>query len=131
MAKRRKRQETRYVNQQAVYIHKELSHRKEYYFTLDRLKNNAAMRKLSGSAYKLYVYLCQNRDSTSVLLSNKKFYEETGVSPRSYVTAKQELVEHKYLVPREDGDYDFYNYPYRQHHETVFDKIAKLTEEKN
>lgn len=131
MAKRRKKKEVRYINQQAVYIHKELSHRKEYYFTLDRLKNNAAMRKLSGSAYKMYVYLCQNRNDTSVLISSTKFCEDSGLSPRSYVLAKQELVEQRYLVLREDGDYDFYNYPYRQHHETVFDKIAKITEEKN
>lgn len=110
--KKRTRKEVRYVNQQAVYIHKTVSHKKEYYFTLDKSKNNKAMHDLSGSAYKMYVYLCQNRDSTQFLISATKFCKISGLSPRSYVLAKQELVKNNYLVLREDGDYDFYNAPH-------------------
>ena len=110
--KKRTRKEVRYVNQQAVYVHQTVSHKKEYYFTIDKNKNNKAMHDLSGSAYKMYVYLCQNRDGASMLLSCKKFCKISGLSPRSYVLAKQELVKNNYLVIREDGDYDFYNAPY-------------------
>lgn len=124
MGKRKKKQETRHINQQAAYIHKELSHNKKLYFTLDVKRSNYAMRNLSGSAYKMYIYLCQNRNNAFIFLSSSKFCETSGLSPRSYVLAKQELVKKRYLVLREDGDYDFYNHPYRQHHETVYDKMG-------
>ena len=120
-----------YPGQSTVTYHKQIGHKKSEYFTLDIRKNNTAMQKLSGTAYKMYVYLCEHLNGDTYLISAALFSEATGVSERSYQSAKNELIENKYLVPREDGDYDFYNYPYRQHHETVFDKIAKLTEEKN
>jgi hypothetical protein len=126
--KRRKRQETRYINQQAAHIHKEIGHKKEDYFSLDIRKSYAAMRNLSGVAYKMYIYLCQNRNNSTILLSGSKFSKISGASSRSYVLAKQELVEKRYLMPREDGDYDFYNTPYKKHNETVFEKMG-ITEE--
>ena len=113
MRRRKKKGPVRYPNQQAVYIHKHISHKKIYYFNMDVLRNNEAMRKLSGAAYKMYVYLCQNTNGHSIFLSGKDFCKATGLSDRSYIIAKRELIEKHYLLLREDGDFDFYNYPFK------------------
>lgn len=120
MAKRKKK-EIRYPDQQAVFIHKYTGHKREQYFTIDKLRCNKAMRVLNGNAFKLYIYLCQNRDGSTILLSGKKFGEVLGIPKRSYILAKQELIKKRYLIEREDGDYDFYNYQF--HVETEQEKI--------
>lgn len=124
--KRKTKAEIRYINQQAVYIHKEISHTKKDYYTLDVRRTNNAMHNLSGTAFKLYIYLNQNPNNKSILLSTARFCELSGMSPRSCVLAKQELTKKRYLVLREDGDYDFYNHPYRNHNETVFEKLDRI-----
>jgi hypothetical protein len=111
--KRRKKTEKRHVNQKAVYIHKSISHNKGKYFTMDIDKTLLAMRKLSEKAFKMYVYLCTNTNEHSILLSQSKFCKATGMSENTYTAAKQELIDNKYLHIREDGDYDFYNYPFK------------------
>lgn len=137
MARRRKKEPIRYVNQQSVYIHKTVSHKKQYYFNMDISKCNEAMRKLSGSAYKMYVYLCQNRDGQNILISGKSFCKATGLSDRSYILAKRELIEKHYLHLREDGDFDFYNYPFKiptkeeQIINNIVEKIKSEQDEKN
>lgn len=96
----------RYPNQKTVQIHKYLS---TSYMTMSQEDNHVAMCSLSGSAYKLYVYLCENKDGYIKYLSYADFHEATGLSKPTYVTAKKELIKHGYLVEREDGDYDFYS----------------------
>lgn len=131
--KRKKKEPTRYVNQQAVYIHKLISHKKQYYFNMDISKCNEAMRKLSGSAYKMYVYLCQNRDGHNILLSGKDFCKATGLSDRSYILAKRELIEKHYLHLREDGDFNFYNYPFKiptKEEQIINDIVKKIKADK-
>ena len=109
---RKKKEPVPTYNQQTVYIHKYTGHRRDQYFTMDRLRTNRAMRVLNGNAFKLYTYLCQNSDNSKILLSGNKFSEVLGVPKRSYVLAKQELIKRHYLIEREDGNLDFYNYQY-------------------
>lgn len=123
MGRKRKK---RYFNQQSVTAHYEFSHKKEEYFKLDKRKNNRAMRELSGIAYKLYIYLSQIGNKQTAFISGSDFLKQTGISTRSYAPAKQELIQKRYLILREDGDFDFYNYPYTQHHETVFEKLDRI-----
>ena len=106
------KKDERYINQKAVTVHKENSHDKGKYFTLDIKKNNRAMRDLSSAAYKMYIYLCQFQTETTHLLSCAQFMKDTGLSEPSYRSAKKELLRHHYMNKREDGDYDFYNYPH-------------------
>ena len=122
--RRRHRRTYKYPGQSTVTYHKQISHNKDQYFTMDIYKNNFAMQRLSGSAYKMYVYLSEHLDGETFLISAALFSEVTGVSSRSYQIAKQELLDKRYLVQREDGNFDFYNHPYRQHHETVYDKMG-------
>lgn len=106
------RRKRRYVNQKAVTIHKEFSHNKGEYFTMDLKRNNRAMRELSSIAYKMYVYLCEFQNESTQLISCSQFMKATGASDRSYQHAKQELIKRRYLIERPDGDYDFYNYQF-------------------
>ena len=110
--KSRKKKDIRYPGQSAIFIHKYIAHDKKGYFTMDKLRCNKAMHILNGNAFKMYIYLSQNSDNTSILMSGSKFGEALGISKRSYILAKQELIKRRYLIEREDGDYDFYNYQY-------------------
>ena len=109
--------EGRFINQKSVTIHKKLSHTRNKYFTVNKEPNHTAMQNLSGTAYKMYIYLCENRDGFAFLLSNQRFSLATGVSTRMYQSAKQELLEKNYLQENADGDYEFYADP------TGYDKI--------
>lgn len=100
--------EERYYNQQAVTIHKKS---RSQQLIIGVKENHEAMRALSGSGYKMYTYLCENKNDTNLLLSPIVFEIATGLSKNSYLSAKKELVEKGYLIPREDGDFDFYNCP--------------------
>lgn len=106
------RRTRRYPNQLMAYIHKKIGHNKTDRFSLDVKTTNAAMRNLSSVAFKMYIYLCENPDNTNILLSGSRFSKTSGANDRSYSIAKQELLKKHYLILREDGDYDFYNYPY-------------------
>lgn len=96
----------RFPNQQTVTVHKYIE---SSYVTIGAEANHVAMRALSGGAYKLYVYLCENKDEYIKYLSYADFHEATGLSKTTYVAAKKELVDKGYLVQNENGDYDFYN----------------------
>ena len=126
--KRHRRKQTPYPQQSSVTYHKEISHDKKKYFTLDTRRNNQAMHKLSGNAYKMYIYLSQHMNGETFLISSSLFVKATGASDRAYQLAKKELIQNRYLIQREDGNFDFYNAPLRQHHETVFEKMG-ITEE--
>ena len=84
MPKKKKRLPKRYPFQQAVTIHKKNAHTLGDYFTLDKKRNNKAMRELSSIAYKMYIYLCEFQNETTQLLSCANFMKVTGASDRSY-----------------------------------------------
>lgn len=109
---KRKKKEQRYPGQSMIFIHKYIGHKRDQYFTMDKLRCNKAINVLNGNAFKMYIYLCQNSDNTNILLSGTKFADALGISKRSYILAKQELIKRRYLIERPDGDYDFYNYQY-------------------
>ncbi len=132
MAKKKKKQEIRYAGQSAVYIHKYIGHARDQYFTMDKFRCNKAMNVLNGNAFKLYVYLCQNSDNAYVLLSSKKFGEKLGMPKKSFIDAKKELIKRRYLLEREDGDYDFYNYQYHvvTEQERIINELIAKEQEK-
>ena len=122
----------RYYAQQAVITHKTISHNKEQYFTLDIKKNREAMRKLTPSAYIMYVYLNEIQNEKIRLLSCSKFMKDTGFSEPSYRKSKKELIDKGYLIKREDGDFDFYNYPFKlptKEEQVINDIVEKIKSE--
>jgi DNA-binding MarR family transcriptional regulator len=132
MARKTKKQEKRYIGQSAVFIHKYIGHTRDQYFTMDKFRCNKAINVLNGNAFKLYVYLCQKSDNTQVLLSSKKFAEKLGFPKKSFIEAKKELIKRRYLIEREDGDYDFYNYQFHvvTEQEKIINEIIAKDKEK-
>lgn len=98
-------------NQQKVYIHKTISHKKDKSVSIDTAKAFLAMKRLSSVGFMMYILLCTKKDDSSFFLSFKEFHAKTGLSKRSYIFAKKDLVKYKYFIPREDGNFDFYNAP--------------------
>lgn len=98
-------------NQQKVYIHKTISHQKNKSVSIDVPKAFLAMKRLSSVGFMMYILLCTKKDDSSFYLSFKEFHSKTGLSKRSYIFAKKDLVKYKYFIPREDGDFDFHNAP--------------------
>lgn len=134
MARKRKKKNIRYPNQQMVYIHKKISHKKNFYFNLDTSKTLEAMRKLTGTGFKMYIYLCQNINGHTIYFSGNDFCKATGLSSRTYILAKKELIEKHYLILREDGDFDFYNAPFKvltKKDEIIEGIVSKIREENN
>lgn len=119
--------------QQMVYIHKTISHTKGKYLSMDVTKTFAAMRKLSSVGFMMYVYLCVNHDNDTMVLSCKEFRSKTGLSRRSYIFAKKDLIKNNYLILREDGDFDFYNYPLilSTRKDELMDEILNKIDEEN
>lgn len=109
--KKRKQQDRRYPNQQMVYINKKISHNKKGYFTIDTLKTFEAMRILTGTAFKMYIYLSQFTNGATIYLSGNNFCKLSGITGPTYIAAKKDLIDNHYLILREDGDFDFYNEP--------------------
>lgn len=104
----------RYINQQTVTIHKQPISQCPQFITMNIQSSRKAMRSLSGCAYKIYVFLCENKDNYQFPLSKKIISSELGISERSYTNAKKELIEKGYLVKNESNNLDFYDEPKRQ-----------------
>lgn len=70
-----------------------------------------AMKYLSESALKLYIYFCNNKDGHIMVVSPERIKRVAGISRTSYYTARDELIEKGYLVYKQDKSYDFYVTP--------------------
>lgn len=68
-----------------------------------------AVKSLTFSAYKLYLYINQNCDDFEFWLSPKHVQEITGMSKSSFDRAKNELKEKGYLVEKGNTYYSFSN----------------------
>ena len=58
----------------------------------------AAMKNLSHGGFRLWVYLCRNKDGFEFGLSGAAVKEVTGISKTTYQNAVQELLNKGYLV---------------------------------
>lgn len=81
------------------------------FITLDIKTNRQAMQSLSGCAYKIYIYLCENKNTYKFSPSKKTICTITGISPRSYTNAKNELLQKGYFIPTKDGNLLFNDQP--------------------
>lgn len=131
--KKKKNPEKRYPNQQMVYINKKISHNKKGYFTIDALKTLEAMRTLTGTAFKMYIYLSQYPNGKTLYLSGSDFCKSSGITGPTYISAKKDLINHHYLFLREDGDFDFYNEPTKipTRKEEIMEGILNKIKEEN
>ena len=83
-------------NQRLIRIQKS-NYRKSKFFILGLEEVKYAMNALSGTAFKLYIYIMSNNDNFEFWISYSHVHKITGMSKSSYHRAFNELVEKKFL----------------------------------
>lgn len=85
----------------------------EYYTATNLNALKEAMKTLSGSAFKLWVYLGKNQDNYTFALSRADAMSWCGFSRNTFTKAFEELEKEGYLVQDKDKKYhyDFYELP--------------------
>lgn len=96
---------TTYANQMVVNIKKDKCEANFLQISNDDWQE--AVRKLSSSAFILYLYLASNTDGFKMALSQKAVQQETGLSKASYHRGVKELRDNDYLVQRNNKEYVF------------------------
>lgn len=84
-----------YPNQKVIHIQKQ-----KYVDNFLQVGNDEwqrAARELTGSTFKLYLYLAGNRDGYDLALSQKAVEDATGISKNTYHRAVEELESKGYL----------------------------------
>ena len=112
-------------NQRVITTHKEKCGKdKENFYTIINLfALESAASNLSGSAFKLWIYLAKNQDRYKIALSRVDTMRFCGFSKNTYTAAFGELVDKGYLIQRDNNTYyDFYEKPQE---ETIIVKIHK------
>ena len=96
-----------YKNQKVININK-LKHDKNF-IQIGSNECFDAMRSLSPSAFKLYIYLMDNKHGYKMALSYVHVFKATGIKKTAYHSAVSELIDKGYLVEY-DGHATDYNY---------------------
>lgn len=95
-------------NQKVIEVHK--VHAKGGRI-LDIPTNRIAQKELSAQTYVLYMHFILNLPEYKEALSLKHILETTSLSERGYYKAVNELIEKKYLVPKQSKEYpEFYHF---------------------
>ena len=85
-------------NQRIIYIQRVSADLKKEFFKIGHSQLNKAAADLSGNAFKLYIYLADNKDCYKLELSSKHFIQWSGTSESTYDRAFKELKEKDYLI---------------------------------
>lgn len=85
-------------NQRIIYIERISANAKKDFFKIGHEQLNKAASDLNGNAFKLYIYLCNNKDSFRLELSSKDFIRWSGTSDSTYDRAFRELKDKQYLI---------------------------------
>lgn len=94
-----------YPNQKVIHIQK-----KKYEDNFLQVGNDEwqeAARVLSGSAFKLYLYMAGNKDGFDMALSQKAVEDAIGLSKNTYHRAVEELQEKGYMTRKQGNIYAF------------------------
>lgn len=88
----------------------------EYYTPINLNALKEAMKELSGSAFKMWVYLGKNQNNYTFALSKVDAMAWCGFSKNTYTAAFNELVKEGYLVRAAENSnhYDFYEVARKQ-----------------
>jgi len=72
-----------------------------------------AMKVLTPTALKIYLYATSNANGYHFLLCSKDITEKLGISRRTYTSALADLIDNGFLIKRTDGSeiWDFYDNP--------------------
>ena len=89
-------------NQRIIYIERSSADVRKDYFKIGHTQLTKVASDLGGNAFKLYIYLADNKDNYKLELSSKHFIEWSGTSDSTYDRAFKELKDKKYLIQAPD-----------------------------
>lgn len=89
-------------NQRIIYIERSSADVRKDYFKIGHTQLTKVASDLGGNAFKLYIYLADNKDNYKLELSSKHFIEWSGTSDSTYDRAFKELKEKQYLIQAPD-----------------------------
>lgn len=85
-------------NQRIIYIQRISAEARRDFFKIGNQQLNYAAADLSGNAFKLYIYLADNKDNYKLELSSKHFITWSNTSDSTYDRAFKELKDKGYLI---------------------------------
>ena len=89
-------------NQRIIYIQRSSVNQKKKFFKIGHRQLNKAANDLKANAFKLYIYLANNKDQYKLELSSKDFIQWSNTSDSTYDRAFKELKDKGYLLQAED-----------------------------
>ena len=89
-------------NQRIIYIERISEKARADFFKIGHLQLDRAASDLGANAFKLYIYLCNNKDSFRLELSSKDFIAWSNTSDSTYDRAFNELKDKQYLIQSQD-----------------------------
>ena len=89
-------------NQRIIYIERSSADVRKDYFKIGHTQLTKVASDLGGNAFKLYIYLADNKDNFKLELSSKHFIEWSGTSDSTYDRAFKELKDKQYLIQAPD-----------------------------
>ena len=89
-------------NQRIIYIERSSADVRKDYFKIGHTQLTKVASDLGGNAFKLYIYLADNKDNYRLELSSKHFIEWSGTSDSTYDRAFKELKDKQYLIQAPD-----------------------------
>ncbi len=89
-------------NQRIIYIERSSADVRKEFFKIGHQQLNKVASDLGGNAFKLYIYLADNKDNFKLELSSKHFIEWSGTSDSTYDRAFKELKDKQYLIQAPD-----------------------------
>ena len=85
-------------NQRIIYIKRISADTRKDFFKIGHKQLNKVANDLGGNAFKLYIYIANNKNGYNLELSSKDFIQWSGTSDSTYDRAFKELKEKGYLV---------------------------------
>lgn len=88
-----------YPNQKKVLVEEDKNNMHEdVYNNLRKTTICAASRLLNGAAFKIYLYMCMNKNGYEFALSSEDVTNVMGISGSSYKRGIKELIEKGWLI---------------------------------
>lgn len=101
-----------YANQNIITIRRNMPSAGDRFVAIKTDVISAAMVNLDGeTAFKLFIYLCDNKNDFNLNFSPSHFCGFAGVSANSARTAFKQLIDKGYLIQKEDNRYEFNEEP--------------------
>lgn len=89
-------------NQRIIYIKRDSDNAKKNFFKIGHKQLEKAANDLKGNAFKLYIYLANNKNNYKLELSSKHYIQWSGSSDGTYDRAFKELKDKGYLEPAKE-----------------------------